>query len=189
MSSEFELTGSDPRVLDKLSDLDELNSLNPSASAVGSLNPSASAVGSLNSSASAVGSLNPSASAVGSLNPSASAAALCYNLHSCAVVDKSDAHISYAYVVISIDDIIELITYKQTVKSPPCDKWKMAMKDEIQSLKDNNTWNIVNMLSNQHVLKGCWVYKVKCDAHDQVSCYKAHWVVKGYEQQFDIDYD
>ncbi len=65
----------------------------------------------------------------------------------------------------------------------------MAMKNEIQSLKNNNTWDIVNMPSNQHVLKERWVYKVKCDAHDQVSRYKAHWVVKGYEQQFDIDYD
>ncbi len=63
------------------------------------------------------------------------------------------------------------------------------MKDEIQSLKDNNTWDIVNVLSDQHVLKGRWVYKVKHDAHDQVSRYKACWVVKGYEQQFDIDYD
>jgi hypothetical protein len=103
------------------------------------------------------------------------------------VVNESDAHISYAYAI-SIDDIIESTTYKQAVKSPLCDKWKMAMKNEIQSLKNNNTWDIVNMLSNQHVLKTL-VYKVKCDAHGQVSHYKAHWVVKGYEQQFDIDYD
>ncbi len=45
----------------------------------------------------------------------------------------------------------------------------MAMKDEIQSLKDNNTWDIVNMLSDQHVLKERWVYKVKHDAHGQVA--------------------
>jgi len=45
------------------------------------------------------------------------------------------------------------------------------------------------VLLNQHVLKECWVYKVKRDTHGQVSCYKAHWVVKGYKQQFDIDYD
>jgi len=167
--SESELTGSDPQVLDKLSDSDELSSLNPSASAVGSL--------------------NSSASAVDSLNPSASAAASCYNLCSHSVVDESDAHISYAYAAISIDNIVKLTTYKQAVKSPLCDKWKMAMKNEIQSLKDNNTWDIVNVSSDQHVLKECWVYKVKRDAHDQVSRYKAHWVVKGYEQQFDIDYD
>jgi len=85
-----------------LSDLDELGSLNPSASAVGSL--------------------NSSASAVGSLNPSASAAASHYNLHSCSVVDESDAHVSYVYVAISIDNIVESTTYKQAVKLPLCDK-------------------------------------------------------------------
>ncbi len=59
----------------------------------------------------------------------------------------------------------------------------------ITSLKNNNTWDIVNVSSDQHVLKECWVYKVKCDTYDQVSRYKAHWVVKDYEQQFNIDYD
>ncbi len=69
---------SDSQVLDKLSDLDELDSLNPSASdELDSLNPSASdELDSLNSSASAV---------------------LHYNLCSCSVVDESDAHISYVY--------------------------------------------------------------------------------------------
>jgi len=84
--------GSDPRVLDKLSDSDELDSLNPSASAVGSL------------------------------NPSASAAASHYNLCSCSVVDEFDTHISYVYAVISINDIIKSTTYKQAVKLPLCDK-------------------------------------------------------------------
>jgi len=67
-------------------------------------------------------SLNPSASdELDSLNPSASAV-LHYNLCSCSVVDESDAHVSYAYVAISIDDIIEPTTYKQAVELPLCDK-------------------------------------------------------------------
>ncbi len=89
---QFKLMGSDSQVLNKLSDSDELDSLNPSASAVDSL------------------------------NPSASAAASRYNLHNCSVVDKSDTHVSYVYAAISIDDIIELTTYKQAVKLPLCDK-------------------------------------------------------------------
>jgi len=88
MNSESELTGSDPRVLDKLSDSDELSSLNPE---------------------------------LGSLNHSASAAPH-YNLCSCSVVNEFDAHVSYVYAVISIDDIVKLTTYKQAVKSPLCDK-------------------------------------------------------------------
>ena len=83
---------SDLQVLDELSDSDELDSLNSSASAVGSL------------------------------NPSASAAASHYNLCSCSVVDEFDTHVSYVYAAISIDDIIEPTTYKQAVKSPLCDK-------------------------------------------------------------------
>jgi len=94
-----ELTGSDLQVLDELSDLDELDSLNPQLS-----------------------SLNPSASAVSLLNSSASAAALCYNFCDHSVVDESDTHVSYVYAAISIDDIIKLTTYKQAVKSPLCDK-------------------------------------------------------------------
>jgi len=82
-----------------LSDLDELSSLNPQ-----------------------LDSLNSSASAVGSLNSLASAAASHYNLHSCSVVDEFDTHVSYAYAAISIDDIVKLTTYKQTVKLPLCDK-------------------------------------------------------------------
>jgi len=106
--------GSDLQVLNKLSDSDELGSLNPSASdELDSLNPSASdELDSLNSSAlDKLDSLNPSASAV-----------LCYNLCSHSVVDESDTHISYVYVVIFIDDIIKPTTYKQAVKLPLCDK-------------------------------------------------------------------
>jgi len=83
---------SDSQVLNELFDSDELDSLNPSAS---------DELGSLNSLVSAVS---------------------CYNLHSHSVVDESDTHISYAYAAISINDIVELTTYKQAVKSPLCGK-------------------------------------------------------------------
>jgi len=83
-----------------LFDSDELDSLNPSASdELDSLNPHE------------LNSLNPSTSAIS-----------CYNLHSHSVVDESDAHISYAYAAISIDDIVKSTTYKQAVKLPLCDK-------------------------------------------------------------------
>lgn len=103
--------------------------------------------------------------------------------------DESESHILYVYTVISTNDIIKLTTYKQAVKSLLCDKWKKTMKNEIQSLKNNNMWDIVNVLLNQHIFKEHWVYKVKCDTYGQVSHYKTHWVVKSYKQQYDIDYN
>jgi len=47
---------------------------------------------------------------------------LYYNLYSHSVIDEFNAHILYAYTVIFIDNIIKLITYKQTVKLSLCDK-------------------------------------------------------------------
>jgi len=42
---------------------------------------------------------------------------------------------------------------------------------------------------NQHVLQNQWVYKIKCGADNQITHYKAHWVVKKYKQQFDVNYN
>jgi len=56
-----------------------------------------------------------------SLNSSASAT-LHYNLYDHSVIDEFDTHILYVYAVIFIDNIVKLITHKQTVKLSLCDK-------------------------------------------------------------------
>lgn len=38
-------------------------------------------------------------------------------------------------------------------------------------------------------LGGKWVYKVKRDVEGKVARFKARWVVKGYLQQFGVDFD
>ena len=103
--------------------------------------------------------------------------------------DNSEAHILYAYAAVSMNDVIKPTTYKQAMNLPLCNKWKKAMKKKICSLKHNNTWNVMTSLQNQHILQSWWVYKIKCSADDQITHYKACWVVKKYEQQFDVDYD
>ncbi len=66
---------------------------------------------------------------------------------------------------------------------------KKAMKKKIHSLKHNNMWNVMTSSQNQHVLQSQWIYKIKCSADDHIIHYKTHWVVKGYKQQFAVDYD
>jgi hypothetical protein len=37
---------------------------------------------------------------------------------------------------------------------------------------------------------GCkWVYKIKKKADGSLDCYKAHLVVKGFKQQYEVDYE
>ena len=63
------------------------------------------------------------------------------------------------------------------------------MERKMSSLKDNNTWNLVDLPSGQKALRGRWVFKIKWDTYGTITKHKARWVVKGFEQQFGIDYN
>ena len=66
------------------------------------------------------------------------------------------------------------------------------MQDELKSLLQNETWRSVqrsSVDSSHKVLKGKWVFKIKRGLKGEILRYKARWVVKGYKQQYGIDYD
>lgn len=45
------------------------------------------------------------------------------------------------------------------------------------------------MKPGHQALGGKWVYKIKRDVDGNVTRFKARWVVKGYLQQFGVDFD
>ena len=58
------------------------------------------------------------------------------------------AHITKAYLTATnISQGVEPLTYRQAVESPNSLQWKQAMEREMSSLKDNNTWNLVDLPS------------------------------------------
>ena len=40
-------------------------------------------------------------------------------------------------------------------------KWKKAMQEELKSLHDNKTWDLVEWPKGRDVLKNKWMYKIK----------------------------
>jgi hypothetical protein len=68
-------------------------------------------------------------------------------------------------------------------------RWLEAMKQELQSIETNKTWTLVPRPGNRHVLRGKWVYKLKRGPNGEILRYKAHWVVRGFEQKYGIDYN
>lgn len=42
-------------------------------------------------------------------------------------------------------------------------KWKQAMKDEYDSLRDNDIWTLVNLSSGRKAINSMWVYTLKCN--------------------------
>ena len=61
------------------------------------------------------------------------------------------------------------------------------MKDEMDSLLGNQTWELTKLPIGKKALHNKWVYIIK-NKHDGSKRYKARLVVKGFQQKKDIDY-
>lgn len=68
-------------------------------------------------------------------------------------------------------------------------EWKKAMDREIDSLHQNETWNLTRLPKGLKALPCKWVFRVKTNPDGSIDKYKARLVVKGFAQRQGIDYD
>ena len=67
--------------------------------------------------------------------------------------------------------------------------WRRAMDEELGSIRDNETWSLVDLPNGQKAIGLKWVYKLKKDAEGKVIKHKARLVAKGYVQEQGIDFE
>ena len=67
-------------------------------------------------------------------------------------------------------------------------RWKAAMNEEMKSLQENNTWELVDRPPGKKLVGCRWVYTVKYKADGTIERFKARLVAKGYTQTYGIDY-
>jgi hypothetical protein len=82
----------------------------------------------------------------------------------------------------------EPLCYQEVVEGSNSEKWKEAMKDEMNALAKNATWDLVE-LPRERKTVGCkWFYKLKKGIVDKVERYKARLFAKGYSHKEGIDF-
>ncbi|GKB66634.1 retrotransposon protein, putative, ty1-copia subclass [Tanacetum coccineum] len=88
-----------------------------------------------------------------------------------------------------LGDLGEPANYKAALLDPKSDKWINAMNVEMQYMKDNEVWDLVDLPPNGKTVGGKWLFKKKTDMDEAVHTYKARLVAKGYTQTPRIDYE
>ena len=85
----------------------------------------------------------------------------------------------------------EPLTYTDAIrdKSPYKLQWQAAMQEKFDSLIENKTWGLSATPSNCTIFGGKWVFKLKRGPAEEITRFKAQWVVKGFQQQEGIDYN
>ena len=67
-------------------------------------------------------------------------------------------------------------------------RWKTTMDDELDSLQDNKTWELVTLPPRRKLVQCKWIYNPKLVSNGTTTKYKAQLVAKGYSQVHGLDY-
>ncbi|GJR53548.1 zinc finger, CCHC-type containing protein [Tanacetum coccineum] len=64
-----------------------------------------------------------------------------------------------------------------------------AMNVKMQSMKDNDVWELVELPPNAKTVGHKWLFKKKTDMEGAVYTFKSHLVAKGFTQTYGVDYE
>ena len=92
---------------------------------------------------------------------------------------------SYSSFVFSLSSLNVPSNVHEALNHPG---WKQAMIDEMKTLENNDTWELVTLPLGKKTVGCRWVYAVKVGPNGEVDRLKARIVAKGYTQIYDLDY-
>ena len=78
--------------------------------------------------------------------------------------------------------------FSQAMSCKESELWYNAMKEEMNSMKSNEVWDLVELPNGVKVIGCKWVFKTKKDSLGNIERYKARLIAKGFTQKEGIDY-
>ncbi|GJR51451.1 retrotransposon protein, putative, ty1-copia subclass [Tanacetum coccineum] len=87
-----------------------------------------------------------------------------------------------------LGDLGEPANYKAALLDPESEKWLAAMNVEMQSMKDNDAWELVKLPPNTKIVGHKWLFKKKTGMDGAVYTFKSRLIAKGLTQTYGVDY-
>lgn len=81
------------------------------------------------------------------------------------------------------------LTLSQACKRPDWKKWETAIQEELKSLEDFNTFEVVDLPQGKKPVGCKYVFKTKFHPNGQIDKYKVRLVAQGFLQQEGVDYN
>nr|GEU33153.1 zinc finger, CCHC-type [Tanacetum cinerariifolium] len=88
-----------------------------------------------------------------------------------------------------LGDLSEPANYKTALLDPESKKWLDVMNVEMQSMKDNDVWVLVELPPNARIVGSKWFFKKKTDMYGAIYVFKARLEAKGFTQTYGVDYE
>ena len=79
-------------------------------------------------------------------------------------------------------------TFKEAMSSRDVSFWKEAIDDEMDSILQNNTWELTDLPPGCKPLGCRWIFKRKMKVDGSIDKFKARLVIQGFRQKEGIDY-
>jgi len=95
-----------------------------------------------------------------------------YELYSNSSISDNGEMVHFAFMF-----DMELVHWKQALDIR---EWKATMKEELDAIEKNRTWELVDLPHNKHPIDVRWVFKVKLKPDGSIEKHKARLIAKGF---------
>ena len=89
---------------------------------------------------------------------------------------SNDYYVYFREGEYEIGEEVDPTTYREALSSDKANEWLIAMRDEVQSMSDNDVQELVDLPKGYKPIGYKWVYKTKRDNKENVERYKARLV-------------
>ncbi|CAL1383495.1 unnamed protein product [Linum trigynum] len=79
--------------------------------------------------------------------------------------------------------------YQEAMYHEDKEEWNKAMQEEMKSLQENHTYDLVKLPKGKRSLKNKWVYKLKTEETSSKPRFRARLFVKGFNQKKGVDFE